>query len=110
MGLIDSTNDIGKNIGILNNIQQTRETEKEINARLERKLECEFMEGFRGNGLIYKYTCYDIDFRENVIRKLGNNQVEFNKLSNLYDKVLNRVIRIFKKHTEAMDWFCNEKG
>ena len=108
MGLNDNTAEIGRQIETINTINQEKETEKQLIARLERKLELYFTEKFRENGTTFIYQFYNIDNRNDIIKELGQNDYEYVRLNKLYDKVLKRIYKIFQQHEKYIDWLCND--
>lgn len=108
MGMIDSTTSIGQQLETLNAINNEKETQREIVARLERKLEMYFTEKFELYGTTYIYQFYNIYYRNEIIKELGTNDFEYVRLNKLYDKTLNRVHKMFKLHAKYEDWNCND--
>lgn len=108
MGLNVNTNNIAKEIETINSLSQEKETQRELNARLERQLEMFFSNKFADYGVSYKYQFYNIEMRNDIIKEIGQNDYEYVKLNKMYDKVLNRVLKIFKQHEKYLDWFCND--
>ena len=108
MGLNYNTMSISREIETLNTINKEKETQKELIARLERKLELYFTEQFKKNGTIYIYEFYNIDNRNDIIKKIGKNDYEYVRLNKLYDRVLKRIYKIFEQHEKYLDWMCND--
>lgn len=108
MGLNSNTNNIAKEIETLNKCNQEQESAREMNARLERELEMAFTERFMSLGITVKYEFYNILVRNELIKNIGTNDLEYVKLNKMYDRVLNRVLKIFKQHEKYIDWCCND--
>ncbi len=108
MGLNVNTNNIAKEIETISSLSKEQETQKELNARLERQLEMYFSNKFADFGVTYKYEFYNIETRNDIIKEIGQNDYEYVKLNKMYDRVLNRVLKIFKQHEKYLDWFCND--
>ena len=107
MGLIDSTQNIDKEMKVIANLSKEKETTKEVNARVERKLEVEFNELFSKKGSLSIYDFYNVERRQKIIQKLGENDYEYVRLNKLYDKVLKQIFKIYKQHEKYVDWYCN---
>lgn len=108
MGLNDNTNSISQEIKTINELTKEKETQRELNARLERKLELIFNEKFMENGVTYVYEFYNVELRNKIIKDIGQNDFEYVRVNKMYDKVLNRVVKIFKQHEKYLDWNCND--
>lgn len=109
MGLIDSTQNISKEIKTMVNVTAEKETKTEVNARLERKLENEFSIGFREKGTQAVYDYYNVDERERIIQKLGENDYEYVRINKIYDKVLRRIFKVFQNNEKYKDWYANDR-
>lgn len=104
MGLIDSTQNISKEVQVMANVTQEKETKTELNARLERELEQYIGSYFAQRGSVAIFDFYNLEKREKVIQELGTCDYEYVRINKIYDKVLRRVAKIYENHQKYLDW------
>lgn len=104
MGLIDSTQNITKEMQVMANVTQEKESKTELNARLERELEQVFGQYFERKGARHFIDFYDLAKREEIIQKIGTCDYEYIRINKMYDRVLKRVVKIYENYQKYLDW------
>ncbi len=104
MGLIDSTQNITKEMQVMANVTQEKESKTELNARLERELEQVFGQYFETKGARHFIDFYDLAKREEIIQQIGTCDYEYIRINKMYDRVLKRVVKIYENYQKYLDW------
>jgi len=82
---------------------EQKQYEKDLLLACKNDLKCKFEEEFSLQGLDAKYTFYNIEIRDNLIKQIAKNSLEYDFLENNYNKILKQAIQKYELHKKYQE-------
>ena len=82
---------------------EKKQYEKDLLLACKNDLKYNFEEEFRLQGSNAKYNFYNIEIRDNLIKQIAKNSLEYDFLENNYNKILKQIIQKYELHQKYQE-------